>query len=166
MLGFFIGIIYANLIAKSYVTTMGIFNEYFLEEYTKAVNLSNGYIWYILRIRLLPLFILGIVGSTKYKKTSAILYILWTGFSMGVLAVGAVVRLGMKGIILCFIGMTPQFIFYVIAYVIIIWYLYAYPTVRWSYGKLGFVICMMGAGIGLEVMINPVLMKMFLHTLQ
>lgn len=36
MLGFFIGIVYANLMSKDYITSMGIFNEFFLSQYMQA----------------------------------------------------------------------------------------------------------------------------------
>lgn len=46
MLGFFIGIVYANLMSKDYITSMGIFNEFFLSQYMQADVDVAEYIWY------------------------------------------------------------------------------------------------------------------------
>ena len=36
MLGFLIGIIYANMMSKDYIASMGIFSEFFLTQYSQA----------------------------------------------------------------------------------------------------------------------------------
>ena len=36
MLGFLTGIVYANLMSKDYIASMGIFNEFFLTQYSQA----------------------------------------------------------------------------------------------------------------------------------
>ena len=36
LIGFGMGILYANFIAKNYVTMTGIFHEYFLNQYTQV----------------------------------------------------------------------------------------------------------------------------------
>ena len=50
MLGFFAGILYTNIVSKDYVAVMGIFNEYFLNQYVQTEVVVQEYMWYILRI--------------------------------------------------------------------------------------------------------------------
>ena len=55
LIGFGTGILYANFIAKNYVTMTGIFHEYFLNQYTQVKIINEDYLWYLLRWRVMPL---------------------------------------------------------------------------------------------------------------
>ena len=133
--GFLIGILYANLISDRYIMSGGIFDDGFLKQYAKTDIVAEEYLWYILRARLVPFCVICILGCMKWKKTVVGLCIGWTGFSGGVVAVSSVISLGMKGILLCIVGMLPQILFYGFAYVILLWYLYTYPNGRWNIKK-------------------------------
>lgn len=165
MAGFLIGILYANLVSRQYMTSSGIFSEYFLSEYSSIEVIAEEYMAYILRVRLVPLAALVLLGQTKLRKAVVPSCMTWSGFSCGILIVTAIVRLGMKGILLCVIGITPQFLFYALAYIVILLYFYNAPVSRWNYAKTVFVILTLSAGIAMEVYVNPVLMKMFVRTL-
>ena len=143
--GFLIGILYANLIKTDIV--------------------AEEYLWYILRARLVPFCMICILGCMKWKKTVVGLCIGWTGFSGGVVAVSSVISLGMKGILLCIVGMLPQILFYGFAYVILLWYLYTYPNGRWNIKKTAVAGISMAVGIILEVYTNPILMKLVIGLL-
>ena len=41
LIGFGTGILYANFIAKNYVTMTGIFHEYFLNQYSHSLQISK-----------------------------------------------------------------------------------------------------------------------------
>ena len=135
--GFLIGILYANLISDRYIMSGGIFDDGFLKQYAKTDIVAEEYLWYILRARLVPFCVICILGCMKWKKTVVGLCIGWTGFSGGVVAASSVISLGMKGILLCIVGMLPQILFYGFAYVILLWYLYTYPNGRWNIKKDG-----------------------------
>ena len=45
LIGFGTGILYANFIAKNYVTMTGIFHEYFLNQYTQVKIINEDYLW-------------------------------------------------------------------------------------------------------------------------
>ena len=109
--GFLIGILYANLISDRYIMSGGIFDDGFLKQYAKTDIVAEEYLWYILRARLVPFCVICILGCMKWKKTVVGLCIGWTGFSGGVVAVSSVISLGMKGILLCIVGMLPQILF-------------------------------------------------------
>lgn len=165
MPGFFLGIIYVNLIVKQYTAEPGIFSDYFLEQYAAADVVAREYILYLARIRILPFLLILGMSFTRLRKVSAFGYLLWTGFSSGMLLSMAVLSMGIKGSILCIVGILPQFLFYVPAYVVVLWYCCSYPGSRWNQQKTIFVVVTMMAGIILEAYVNPIVVKWFLGTL-
>lgn len=159
MLGFFGGILYANFIAGNYITVTGIFHEYFLNQYTQIKIVEEEYLWYLIKCRIVPFVLTGFAGYTRFRKPAAVVCLLWTGFSGGVLAVAAVLRMGARGILLCLAGVFPQVIFYLLGYAVLLWYLYQYPQSRWDKGKTAFVVIMMAAGVLTEAYLNPMVVK-------
>lgn len=165
MTGFLIGILYANLMSRDYITSIGILDNFFLEQYREMEINAAEFLWYVAYVRLLPVVLLFALGCTKLRKGVAVSYILWTGFSSGMILVAAVMKMGVKGIILCLISLFPQMLFYIAAYLMLLWFLYAYPTVRWNPSKTVCFLMFMVVGIILECYMNPVIMKLFLGTL-
>lgn len=165
MVGFLVGILYANLISRQYIMASGIFSEYFLSQYAAIEVIAEEYLSYILQVRLVPIIVLVIFGQTRFRKPMVIFWLVWVGFSSGMLLVAAIVQLGAKGILLCVIGSTPQFVFYLLSYVVLLWYFYTYPASRWNYGKTVFVILTLVLGIASEAYVNPILMKMFINAM-
>lgn len=163
--GFFIGILYANLAAKKYLVSTGIFSEHFLSQYVAIDIIPEEYMVYILQIRLFPILAFILIAQTKFRKFAVLIWFLWIGFSCGMLAVVAIMQLGANGILLCLIGITPQFIFYAMAYIVLLWNIYTYPVSTWNRGKTVFVILTMALGILAEVYINPILMKLFVNAM-
>ena len=62
MLGFFIGIMCANLVPKEYITSMGILNDFFLNQYNTDEIEVTEYLWYIIRVRCTPLILMAAIG--------------------------------------------------------------------------------------------------------
>lgn len=165
MPGFIIGIIYANMIVKRYLVSPDIFSDYFLKQYAVADIVVQEYFFYLVRVRILPfLLVMGLV-FTKFRKISAMMVILWTGFSGGMILTLASISIGIKGILLCIVGILPQFLLYVPAYAVIVFHCLAYPRSRWNSQKTVFAIGMMLIGMILEMYVNPVLMRGFLGIL-
>lgn len=162
--GVMAGILYANLIAQESIMQMGIFAENHLTESVKVCVPRLEYIWYIVRMRLLPLCILTLAGATRWKKTSAVLFFLWTGFLTGVLFCAAVLQLGIKGIFICVLALLPHMPFYVAAYVAILIYLLNYPVVnRWNINKTTGVLILYAIGIFLECYVSPAVLRFALN---
>ena len=88
-----------------------------------------------------------------------------TGISAGILISAAVLNLGIKGSLLCLVGLFPQFLLYIPAYVVLLWYCYTAPQTRWNRQKTIFVSLAMSVGILLEIYINPIIVKAFLSVL-
>lgn len=165
MPGFLFGILYVNLIMKKYTAEPGIFSDYFLKQYQSVEIVAQEYLWYLIRIRFIPFFVLLGLGFTKLRKVSAIAFVVWTGFSGGMLLSMAVLGMGIKGSILCIVGILPQFLLYVPAYMVVIWYSYTYPKNQWNTQKTIFVGLTMIVGMVLETYVNPMLVQAFLGTL-
>lgn len=165
MPGFLFGILYVNLIMKKYTAEPGIFSDYFLNQFQSASIVAEEYIWYLIKIRTVPFLILLGLAFTKMRKAASIAFLAWTGFSSGMLLSMAVLSMGIKGSILCIVGILPQFLLYIPAYMVIIWYSYTYPQNRWNTQKSIFLGLTMLVGIILEAYINPILMQAYLGTL-
>lgn len=165
MFGFLVGIIYANLFAKAYILSMGIFDDYFLSGY-RGTDLNTGeYIFYIARIRMIPVFLLGIAMCTNFKKIAGGICLIWTGFSGGLILTSSVLKMGIKGILLCLIGIIPHYICYIAAYLMLLLYIFTYPDIRWSGTKSVSFLLFLLLGIISECYINPVLMDIFIKAL-
>lgn len=166
LLGLTAGILYANLTADAYLAESGIFSTFFLSQYSGIRIDKREFLLYLLPIRLLPVGVMGVLAAAGARKTAAAGSVVWFGFLGGVLFVTSVMQMGMKGMILCVVAMFPQILLYVLAYAVILWSLYAWPAVRWSFSKTVFTILVFAVGILLEVYVNPVLLKLYLGSLQ
>lgn len=163
--GFLIGIIYENVIAKNSVFLSEIFLRSNLERYLQTNVISEKYLWYVIKTRIILLGLISILSCLRWKKLLVILCLVMIGIFAGVMSVMAVMQLGMKGILLCIAGIMPQGIFYALAYSMLFWYWFQYPESRWNRAKLLFVVIMFLAGIVLESYVNPSLVKLIIKIL-
>lgn len=166
MAGFVSGSVFANVIAKQYVLTSGIFNPYFLNQYSQSEITAKEYILYLCGIRILPLCFIVVAGQTKIRKISSISVLVWAGFAGGLLACAGILNMGIQGLVFLLIGLSPQILFYAMAYLVVIWYFFHYPQARWNAAKTIFVILFVLTGLLMEAYVNPILMKLYLNTLK
>lgn len=159
--GFLLGIIYVNFAAEKYMAEAGIFSDLFLSQFADMQIDIRSYLPYLIRLRAVPLLLLAAVSFTRLRKAAAILFLLWTGFTGGVTVSSAVYGLGLKGSLLCAAALLPQFLFYIPAFMILLWYCISAPGTRWNRQKTIFVIAAMAAGIVLELWVNPELVRAF-----
>ena len=165
MPGCLIGVLDLNLLAKKYVAEPGIFSEYFLDQFQTVKIVAEEYVWYLLRLRVLPFLVLLALSMTKMRRIGAVLFLVWTGMSAGILISTSVLSMGIRGSFLCIAGILPQFLLYIPAYLVLLWYCWSYPQTQWNRQKTVFVLTALAVGILLEIYVNPVLMRAFLSTL-
>ena len=165
MLGFLIGIVYGNVMSKDYIASMGIFNEFFLTQYSQAEIDVMEYMWYVIRVRVVPLVLVAALGCTRLRKAVAGTFLAWTGFCGGMLMTSAVLKMGVKGVILCLIALTPHFVFYGAGYIVLLWYIFTDPESKWNLSKTVSMILFVSLGILLECYVNPIIMELFIKTL-
>lgn len=165
MPGFLFGVIYVNFIAGKYMAQPGVFSDYFLNQFTTVQINAGEYLWYLLRLRLIPLAVLAALSFTRVRKLSVILFLVWTGISGGILISSAAADQGIQGCLLCVTALFPQFLFYIPAFIVLLWYSYSLPQIHWNRQKTIFIALMMSLGIITELYVNPVLVKLFLTVL-
>jgi len=165
MPGFLLGIVYVNLVLRQAELDSSLFSSYFLHQYDSVKIVAEEYLWYLFKIRVSPLLLLTGLSFTKVRKIAVLLFLGWTGFTCGMLHSMAVLSAGIKGSILCLVGLFPQFILYTPAYLLLLWYCYTFPRNKWNLQKGIFVVVAVLAGILLEMYVNPMIMKAYLSTL-
>lgn len=165
IVGFLAGIIYVNLMAGQYSGRSDLFSAYFLNQLQNMEVKTGEYLWYLLKARGIPLAIVILISRTRAKKAGAGIFLFWTGISAGVLISTAILELGIRGSLLCVIGVFPQFLFYIPAILLILLYCWRWPQCHWERQKTLFVAGMMVTGIFCELYINPVLLRVFLKFL-
>lgn len=162
MPGFLCGILCVNLIIDRHLTDFGIFSEYFLKQYASVEVVLPEYMMYLAGVRLFPFLVITGLAFTRFRKVAAGAFLMWTGFSGGMLLAMGAFSMGIKGVLFCVIGLLPHFLLYIPAYIVLLWYAMTVPRNRWNRQKTIFVVLMMGMGLVLEGYVSPVLMKGFL----
>ena len=158
---FFIGIIYVNLLAGQFEEIGRIFSEYFGTSYSNTDVRGGEYLLYLLWTRGSMFFCVAMLIFTRFRKIVALGVVGWTGFLGGVLMALAVISMGMRGSILCVLGMFPHFLCYIPAYLVVLWHGLSYPQNRWEMQKTVFVVGAMLAGVITETYVNPLIMAAF-----
>ena len=84
MPGFLLGILYVNLEAEQFAAGAGIFSEYFLKQYQQVECRRRVY---LVSLAGASHPVSGNAGaaSTKFRKGTVVLFLIWTGFSAGLL---------------------------------------------------------------------------------
>ena len=162
MIGFLLGIVYMNMSAGEYISSMGIFNRNFAEPFQKTDIKGVPYLGYLVRLRVLPAIILALIGMTRFRRIGSTVFLVWTGILCGVYFTCAVMNHGVSGVLFCVVGLLPHMACYLFAYGILFMTIFFYPKKQWNYEKtIAFclAICM---GIALEYKANPILVKMIL----
>lgn len=163
--GLCLGVIYANWKLDTFLEQKGVFQTFFLSEYARITVQKKEYLFYLLKIRLIPLILLLALSGSRYRKPVGMIWLAGNSFLLGLLFVTAVLQRGIAGIVICLIGGFPQWCFYAPATLLLVWMDYRYPEVRWNKTK-GFVLLMTFAiGILTEAYVNPVCMKIYLNSL-
>lgn len=99
MIGFLLGIVYMNMSAGEYISSMGIFNRNFAEQFQKADIKGVQYLGYLVRLRVLPAIILALIGMTRFRRIGSTVFLVWTGILCGVYFTCAVMNHGVSGVL-------------------------------------------------------------------
>lgn len=115
---FLAGILLANLTEKELLTTYGILNSYFLNQYSYRVVDCDGLFCHVLFERLKTALILFLLGRMLNGKAFFVFVECFAAAGFGFLMVVAIANLGVRGIAVTLAGMFPQWIFYVAAFLV------------------------------------------------
>ena len=140
MIGFIIGIFFANMTGKNHLSQSGILSDYYLSRY-KYMEINPGELFlFIIQKRIKWIIILGGMGVTTLGIPLVWGYSLWIGFSAGLVMSISVIRFGFLGVIFCIIGVIPHGILYIGGAIILADYVYRMSKAqKWSKfkGSLG-----------------------------
>lgn len=164
-LGFVLGIVYVNLIAADYFVITGVFNNNNLKEFLDIELKMEEYLPMILWVRLAPIVFLVFTAYSSLRKIIVVLFCIWTGFLLGCFISLSILQLGIVGILVCILGVLPQMIFYLPAYLIVVLFAYRYPSSRMSVEKVCVILVCMLLGIILECKVNPTIMRWFINVI-
>ena len=151
---FLLGILYVNVMIGRHLTDYSIFSEYFLKQYASVDVSVPEYMMYLTGIRLFPFLCLQ---DYRFRFRKAAAGTSWCGraFVEVLLTMGAF-SMGIKGVLLCMVALLPHFLFYIPAYVVLLWYAMTAPHNRWNRQKTIFVLLMLGMGIVSEGYVDGV----------
>lgn len=105
---FFLGILIMNMGNEIFLGDAGIFNTASMNR-LKYIEINDGkFLVYVLRQRLGGCVVLLILSTTALGLISAYGVVLWQGMITGMLITAAVIRYGIKGLLLILGGMFPH----------------------------------------------------------
>lgn len=162
---FFLGILYQNLIAKPQILPAELLSQSNIQHFIKTDIITEKFMWYVAKERLMLLAIICILSYMKWKKTLVGTCLGITGFLGGIFTVSSILQFGAKGILFAIASIMPHWIFYGMSYAMLFTYWFAYPTGNWNRTKLIFVITMFLVGMILEIYVNPPLLQWILKLL-
>ena len=177
-IGLVLGILIMNVGKSILLVNTGLFDEDTLYQ-MKYVTVDRGALFcYILRKRLSTICILSVAVTTYLGLILCTGITLWYGISAGMLVSSLMLRYGLKGLLLALVGVLPQYIIYIPAFLLFLnWGTHLYRSIyRRGLGgdatekgfaarKLGQLACIVGlvvVGCFLEGYINPFFLLGFL----
>lgn len=120
LIGFVSGVLLWNFGGKSMTEESGILDEYTLGKISSMELNHNAFFFYVLQKRIGTIWLLAMVSSTFAGIYLLYAYVVWLGFSGGALLSVAVIRYGVKGVLLMVISCLPQYFLYLPALLLIL----------------------------------------------
>lgn len=176
--GFLLGIFVMNMGKGILLGETGLFDEYTLDHMRYMTVDGNALFCYIFRKRIFHLLVLAVLSTTYLGWVTCMGAAAWYGMSAGVFLTALALRYGVKGILLGFVSMFPQYLIYVPATLAMLaWcaelFRGIYVRGEYSAGDKGFLVkkagrfmaILLAAAVGclLEGYVNPYLLLGFLR---
>lgn len=175
---FILGILLMNFGSSFLLYEDGIFSVASLNRIQYLEVESNRFFGYILKQRFGAAFFLCLVSTTCFGTAAAYLCIIWQGALLGMLITAAMIRFGIKGILLILAGFFPQQLLLAPAYIMLLCWCYqnccflyypgrcAWPSCRNRKKQyfhqavtLLWIIIVLAIGCVLEGYVNPILLS-------
>lgn len=110
--GFLLGLFLMNIGKKALLENTDLLSEYTLYEMKYTVIDGNAFFWYVLQKRVGMVLILALLSTTWLGMAATWACAAWLGACGGMLVMAALIRYGIKGILLILVGLFPQGIIY------------------------------------------------------
>lgn len=120
--GFFLGTVIMNMGKSILLEKTGLLDEYTLYHMKYMTINSNALFYYVLRQRLGILLVMAVFATTYLGLAVEIGVVLWYGLAGGSFLSALVIRYGLKGVLFAVTGMIPQYLLYVPAMVLLLFW--------------------------------------------
>lgn len=118
--GLFAGMVIINLGKSIFLENTGLLDEYTLYHMKYMTVDSSALFYYVLRSRLSRILILAVLATTYLGLAVCVGAVFWYGMCAGAFLATAVIRYGLKGILLVLAGIFPQYLIYVPAMMVML----------------------------------------------
>lgn len=161
LLCFLAGIVLANLLGSDSFQKNGTLTRYYLKQFQYADIRSPELLWHVSCNRLIIFVALLVLGTIPKGKLVHILFVAWSGFAYGYFCVILLSAFGVKGLILCFLALFPQFLAYVPIYLgLVELSMHRREHSGWKgIAAVAFLLLVLVIGILLESYINPSILQ-------
>ena len=132
-IGLFLGILIVNLGYDTWIKDGSLLGADMIARLKNSVPDGNGLFGYIIKHRLFTVCMLGILATTIIGLPAVCGYICYAGLSAGCLLSVAVIRYGIRGLLLMAAGILPQGILLIPAYMAL--FVWAVSVNRMLYSK-------------------------------
>lgn len=109
---FLAGCVLTNLLGENLLTTYGILNDYFLNQYSYRAIDGNRLFCHILFERGKAAFTIFLLGRVMPGRLFALVSKGVVAAAVGFLITVAMINLGIRGIVICMCALFPQWLFY------------------------------------------------------
>lgn len=178
--GIVAGILFVNFGKSILLENTGLLDEYTLYGMKYMIVDSSALFYYVIRQRLGSMLVLAILTTTYLGMLVCGGYVLWYGVCTGAFLAAAVIRYGIKGILLVLVGVFPQYLVYIPVMIgMLLWCRRIYRKIylernhtteeAGGFGIPKFLLLLIGifgalvVGCMLESFLNPVLMQALLR---
>ncbi len=120
VIGLILGTILMNDGKKALLENTGLLDEYTLYHMKYMTVDNSAFFYYLIRQRILDVLLMVIIATTYLGVLFVAAKTIWYGAAIGMFLSAAVIRYGMKGILLVITGVFPQYIIYIPAYIILL----------------------------------------------
>lgn len=178
--GLFVGMFFVNFGESILLENTGLLDEYTLYEMKYSDVDSSALFYYVLRLRIGRILLLALLATTYFGIVVCGGTALWYGICSGIFLATAVIRYGIRGILLVIVGIFPHYIVYVpVMIAMFLWcqstyrMIYLDRSIGWNKAdrlvlskkilQLAGIIAIFVVGCVLESFVNPALWKGLLH---
>lgn len=168
------GTFFANFFGRDNINSWGLYNRDYLEMMS-AVTFDYMQLWRYVAVKRVKMFgIMLLCAATSIKTVCMLAFMMIGGFELGIMVSMASMQYGAAGIILVFVSLFPQWIFYIAAIVMLIKIMteaadrnHARISAQKKEKAQGAAVMLILVllGIGVEALINPMLIKNYIYAI-
>lgn len=118
--GFILGMIFVNIEKGMLLFDTGLLDEDTLYHMKYMTVDSSALFCYVLRKRMGVMLLLAVAATTYLGLAVCTASVLWFGFSAGGFLAVLLLRYGIKGLLLAAVGIFPQYVLYIPAFLLLL----------------------------------------------